>query len=237
MSRKKVLSALILSALILSNTTGDVFLCGAIAANNNYPVASSSQQLKGQVITIPAGTSIPAMTTYELNSENLSLGQGVTINLPQNFYYGNNLVAPAGSVLNGNVISVKKAKRGGINGNLKVRFTNIVTPTGQMIPISGMIQTDDGTGLLKGGTAKDTTKAYAKDIAVGSAAGALAGVIISPLAGGEIGKGTALATAVGAGGGLVKSVWDKGINAVIPAGTQVNIVIDQPITYTPASRY
>ncbi len=232
MNRKKVLSALILSALILSNTTGNVFLCGAIAANNNY-----SQQLRGKVITIPAGMSIPAMTTYELNSENLSLGQGVTINLPQNFYYGNNLVAPAGSVLNGNVISVKKAKRGGINGNLKVRFTNIVTPTGQMIPISGMIQTDDGTGLLKGGTAKDTTKAYAKDIAVGSAAGALAGVIISPLAGGKIGKGTALATAVGAGGGLAKSVWDKGINAVIPAGTQVNIVIDQPITYTPGSRY
>ena len=81
----------------------------------------------------------------------------------------------------------------------------------------------------------DAAKEYGKDIAVGSAAGALAGVIISPLAGGSIGKGTALATAVGAGGGLVKGIWDKGNDVEIPANSSIQLVLTQPITVNPTS--
>ena len=79
----------------------------------------------------------------------------------------------------------------------------------------------------------DVAKDYGKDLAVGAGAGALAGVIISPLAGGDIGKGTALATAVGAGGGLVKSIWDKGNDVEIPANSAIELVLTQPITVNP----
>ena len=86
-----------------------------------------------------------------------------------------------------------------------------------------------------GGTKFDVTKEYAKDLAVGAGAGALAGVIISPLAGGSIGKGTALATAVGAGGGLVKSIWDKGEDVEIPVNAAIELILTQPITVNPTS--
>lgn len=228
--KKKVMSVCILSAFILLNVN-------MINEAFSQPSTTNQSSLQGSVMVIPTGTTIAAMTQSELSSAYLTLGQSVSLTLNQDFYYGGKLVAPGGSVVSGNVIQVKKATHAGINGNLKIRFTHITTTGGQMIPISGIIKTEDNTGLLVGSTAKDTAVAYAKDVAVGAGVGALAGVIISPMAGGKVGKGTALGTAVGAGGGLAKSVWDKGVDAVIPCGSQISIILDQPITYTQSNRY
>lgn len=200
---------------------------------NNYEQQTQFAPLQGKIVYVPAGTSFPATATMEISSESLTLGQSVCIALAQDFHYNNTLVAPMGSSINGTVVQVKKSGRAGINGQLMIRFTNIITPYGQMIPISAKIQTDDGTGLLKGGTKVDSAKDYAKDIAIGSAAGAVAGVIMGPLSGGKVGKGAAYGTAVGAGLGLAKSVLDKGEPVAIPAGSVVNIVLDQQITFTP----
>ena len=202
---------------------------------NYYPTqtVSGNQTLKGSVVTVPAGQKIPAVVTTPLNSANLTLGQNVTLALGSDFYYNGNLIAPAGSSITGSVLEVSKAKHGSMNGKLLVRFTQIVTPYGIQIPISAVIKTNDNTGVLIGGTKMDVAKDYGKDLAVGAGAGALAGVIISPLAGGDIGKGTALATAVGAGGGLVKSIWDKGNDVEIPANSAIELVLTQPITVNP----
>ena len=43
--------------------------------------------------------------------------------------------------------------------------------------------------------------------------------------------------AVGAGGGLVKSVIDKGDDVEIPANAAVDIVLTQPITVSASSYY
>lgn len=203
---------------------------------NYYPAqtVSGNQTLKGSVVTVPAGQKIPAVVTTPLSSANLTLGQNVTLALGSDFYYNGNLVAPAGSSVTGTVLEVSKAKHGSMNGKLLLRFTQIVTPYGIQIPISAVVKTTDNTGVLVGGTKLDVAKDYGKDVAVGAGAGALAGVIISPLAGGDVGKGTALATAVGAGGGLVKSLWDKGNDVEIPANSAIELVLTQPITVNPA---
>lgn len=231
MDRRKLLASGVVSILFLS---GIAFSTDSFAAK---AAQTTMAPLKGTVVVIPSGASIPAMSTMELTSEFLTVGQGVSVSIPTNYYYNNTLVAPAGSSVNGTVVQVKKAGRAGTNGQLLIRFTNILTPFGQMIPISGKIKTDDGTGILKGATKVDTAKDYAKDIAIGSAAGALAGTIMGPLSGGKVGKGAALGTAVGAVGGLGKSLWDKGVDASIPAGSQINIVIDQPATFNPQQSY
>lgn len=235
---KKILSAALIAAMACSNV-------GVFAAANYQvqqaanPYSTYTQQpsyntqtLKGKVVMIPAGVSIPAMTNMVLSSESLSLGQSVSVPVCNNFYYSNSLVAPSGSSINGTVVQVKKAGRAGINGQLMIKFTNIITPYGQMIPISGHIKTDDGTGLLVGGTKADSAKEYAKDVAVGAGAGAVGGVVMGALSGGKVGKGAAYGTAVGAGVGLAKSLWDKGVDVEIPAGSQIDIVVDQPVTVT-----
>lgn len=194
---------------------------------------NANQTLKGSVVTVPAGQSLTAVVTSPISSEHITTGQSIAVALGSDFYYNGNLIAPAGSSVSGTVIEASKAKHGSINGKLLIRFTQITTPYGVQIPISAVVKTDDNNGVLKGGTKFDVAKNYGKDLAVGAGAGALAGVIISPLAGGEIGKGTALATAVGAGGGLIKSIWDKGEDVTIPTNSAIELVLTQPITVNP----
>ena len=203
-------------------------------ANENYKVNTTT--LKGRVVTVPAGEVFRAVVTTPVSSETAVTGQIVTMALGSDFYYNNSLIAPAGSTVQGTVIDVSKAKHGSLNGKLAVRFTSIITPNGQNIPISAVIKTSDNTGVLIGGTKLDVTKDYVKDLALGAGAGALAGVIISPLAGGSIGRGTALATAVGAGGGLAKSIWDKGSDVVVPLNSGLELILTQPITVNPISQ-
>lgn len=204
--------------------------------NYNLPTqtVSANHTLKGSVVTVPAGQNISAVVTAPISSANTIVGQSVSLALGSDFYYNGNLIAPAGSSVTGTAIEVSKAKHGSINGKLLLRFTQIITPYGIQIPISAVVKTTDNTGVLIGGTKMDIAKNYGKDVAVGASAGALAGVIISPLAGGNVGKGTALATAVGAGGGVVKSIWDKGNDVEIPANSAIQLILTQPITVNPA---
>ncbi|MBE7703229.1 MAG: hypothetical protein E7Z89_04170 [Cyanobacteria bacterium SIG28] len=211
------------------------------SVNNQYyqqPLQyAQNNPLRGNVVMVPAGASIPAMLTTPISSEYITAGQTVSLALNSDFYYDGKLIAPAGSTVYGTAIQASKAKRGGINGKLCIRFTQIYTPYGTQIPISAVIKTDDSSGVLVGGTKLDVTKEYAKDLTAGSAAGALSGLVFGALAGGDVGRGAALGTAVGAGGGLVKSVWDKGNNVEIPANATIELLLTQPITVTASNYY
>lgn len=235
-------------ALVLSITTSNIAFAG-VNYNFEQPVqpvynAQYVQQplqyarnntLQGNVVMVPAGSTIKSTVTTPISSAYTTTGQTVTLALNNDFYYGDKLIAPAGSTVYGTVIEASKAKRGGINGKLCIRFSQIFTPYGTQIPISAVIRTDDSSGVLKGGTKLDVTKEYAKDLTVGSAAGALSGLVFGALAGGDVGQGAALGTAVGAGGGLVKSIWDKGNDVEIPANAMIDIVLTQPITVSTSS--
>lgn len=187
--------------------------------------------LQGNVVMVPAGTAMKANVTTPLSSAYLQAGQGVTLSLNEDFYYNGKIIAPAGSMVSGTVVEASKAKRGSMNGKLCIRFNTITTPYGTQFPITAVIRTDDSSGVLIGGTKMDVTKEYAKDIAVGSAAGALSGLVFGSLASGDkLGRGVALGTAVGAGGGIAKSLWDKGNDVEIPAGASIDLMLTQPAT-------
>ena len=241
---KKKLSLLILGAIVSTNismaASNYSYTQNNVPLNQNKSYYNGSQYaqnntLKGRVVTVPSGEMINAVTTTPISSANAYQGQVVSVALGSDFYYNGTLIAPAGSTVVGNVVEVTKAKHGSINGKICLRFNQIVTPHGFQIPISAIIKTDDNSGVLKAGTKMDVAKEYGKDLVVGSAAGALSGVVFGALAGGKIGRGAALGTAVGAGGGLVKSVVDKGADVEIPAGASFNMVLTQPITTTPTS--
>ena len=206
---------------------------GSYYPGQSYGTAQN-QPLKGRVVTVPPGVSMAAVVSTPLSSEFLTMGQSVAVTLGSDFYYNSTLIAPAGSTVLGTVTQVTKAKHGTINGQLRLRFTEVVTPYGSRIPISACIKTDDGTGLLRGGTKADTAKEYAKDMGIGAGAGALTGLVASAISGGAIGKGTAIMTGVGMAGGLAKSVYDKGQDVIIPSNATIELQIDQPITVNPS---
>lgn len=204
------------------------------SSNQNYGYGGQDQTLKGRVVTVPPGVCLSTVVSTPISSEYLTMGQTVAVTLGSDFYYNNFLIAPAGSSVMGTVTEVTKAKHGSMCGTLRLRFTEITTPYGTRIPISAGIKTEDGTGILKGGTKMDVVKAYSKDMGIGAGSGALAGLVASAISGGAIGKGTAIMTGVGAGAGLVKSIYDKGQDVVIPANSVIELQMDQPITVNPS---
>jgi len=202
--------------------------------NPNY---NNLPPLQGRVVTIPAGTPISAVTTSEISSEYITVGDTISFVLPTDFYYNGALVLPANSVIEGNAVIAEKAGLAGKNGKLKIRFTNAITPNGQRVPISGKLMTEDGSGILTGGTNLDRIAGAAKKSAVGAGVGALAGTVLGPLSGGKVGKGAIYGTAVGGGLGLGKSLIDKGYEVVIPANEKLDIMLEQPMTVSPGQSY
>lgn len=229
---KKICSAL----LVLSAITLPVFA----APNYEYTQNSMPRNttiLKGKVTTVPAGTVVSAYTTSPLSTLNLVQGQYVSVTLGEDLYNNGTLIAEQGSTVSGIVIESRKAKHGSVNGALNIKFTEIITPAGQRIPINASIKTSDGTGVLKGGTKMDTTKEYAKDMVVGAGAGALSGLVGAAISGGSLGKGAAIMTGVGAGAGLAKAVWNEGADVNVPSNANIELYFNQPVTVDTGKSY
>jgi hypothetical protein len=195
-------------------------------AQNNY----SLPPLQGRVVIVPPGTMITGATvSRQISSEYARTGDTVSMIMNTPFYYGNTMVLPAGSNIQGTIVLAEKAGFTGKNGQLMIVFNSATTPNGQRIPLSGKIATEDGTGVIKGGTATDRATKAVKNAAVGSGLGALAGLIFGAASGGKAGKGAAIGTAIGGGTGLLKSAADKGSNVVIGPGDRVDIILDSEL--------
>ena len=206
--------------------------------NNNFQnYYNTAQNLQGNVVMVPASTVFSACLMSPLSSQYSKVGDNISLYLNNDFYYGNTLIAGAGSRLNGTVVKARKGGFAGKNGNLELRFSNIITPTGQVIPLSARVQTDDETGVLRVATAKDTVGQYAKNTGLGAASGAVLGTAMGALSGGKVGKGAIYGTAVGGGIGLVSALFNRGENVDIPQNAQLNIVLDQPITISSNSPF
>lgn len=210
---------------------------GSTQQNNSSSNYETADNLRGNVIFVPAATSFYANLMSPLNSEYVKAGDSVSMYLDTDFYYGNKLIAAGGSRLNGTVIKAKKGGLAGRNGNLKLRFTNLITPTGQVIPLSAHVETDDGSGVLKAGTAKDTVGEYVKNAGVGAASGAVLGTVSGALSGGQVGKGAIYGTAIGGTMGIIAAVMTRGENLNIPQNSRLKIVLDQPITISSNSPF
>ena len=208
------------------------------ATNYSYDISTKQySSLQGSVTYVPVGTKTSAILSQTLDSKTLSEGTSVYATLNKDFSYNSINIAPAGSTINGTVVKCKKAGIGNRNGQIQVRFTNIRTPQGYNIPVSAMIATTDGTGVLKGGSKLDSAKDYGKNAAIGAAGGAILGTAMGPLSGGEVGRGAVYGTAVGGGLGLLNAARQSGEDVVIPANAVVEIYFDQPITISAPNGY
>jgi hypothetical protein len=198
----------------------------------NYNSNTGFPPLQGRVVTVPTSTYFKVVTTNPISTEYITQGDSVSVVLGQDFYYNGNVVLPANSVIEGNAVIAESAGRTGKNGRLKIKFTNATTPSGQRIPLSAKLATEDGSGIISGGTGAGRAVSVAKDTAAGAAGGALFGTVIGAISG-KTGRGAWSGTAVGAGLGLGKSMIDKGNEALIPANTPVDIILDQPLVVSP----
>ncbi len=222
---KNILIASLFMCAIFSQTL--------IAAPNfqySAPNYSSNNNLQGYALYVPAGVTCDVVLSQEVNSQSAVIGQTVSGVLTEDFIYNGNLIAASGSTVIGSVVQNKKAGFGNRNAKMQIRFTTIRTPYNNIIPISAVVATNDSSGVLKGGTIKESAKEYAKDTVIGAGAGALFGTALGALSSGSVGKGAVYGTALGAGAGVIKRAADKGESIIIPANSYIKLLFDQPIT-------
>lgn len=192
--------------------------------------AQGMQPLHGYVVTVPAGTFVMGTVHNSLSSQTARAGDRVMVSINNPIMAGGSVAIPAGSRVEGQVVSVTSAGRAERNGQLDIRFSQAVLPTGQRIPISARIQTQDGTGILKGGTAQGRASNVAVKTGGGAALGAALGTAMGPLSGGSVGRGAIFGTALGAGLGALAAGVGKGEEVALNSGEAINIVLDAPIT-------
>jgi hypothetical protein len=212
------------------------------APTYNYKTYSTPTQnyslppLQGRVVTVPQGAVISgAAPTNTISTQYVTAGDTVSFVLNSPYYYNGTAVLPAGTTIVGNAVIAQSAGFTGKYGKLKVVFNTATLPTGQRVPISGKIATEDGTGILTAGTGVTRATSVAKNTAVGAGAGALTGLIGSAISGGDKSKGTAIMTGIGGGLGLGKSLINKGNDVVLQAGQPLDIQLDQPLTVSGGS--
>lgn len=205
--------------------------------NVPYNNSSYGQQptLQGYVMTAPPGTVVSTTLSSPVSSDFARVGDRFNATLAAPIASGSSIILPAGSQMEGQVVMVKAAGRAGKNGELDIRFTSAMLPNGQRVPLSAKIQTEDGTGIIRGGSTAGRFGRAAVTTGVGAGLGAALGTAMGPLSGGGVGRGAIYGTALGAGMGALGSAFQKGVPAVVESGAPVNIVLDQPLTISPSS--
>ncbi len=199
-----------------------------------------SQMLTARVATIAAGTMISASLKNTINSGSSQPGETIEATISQPVYSGGSEVIPAGSRLIGQITNVVSAKRFkfGANGKVDVKFTQLVTPGGQQVPLSGSVDTTQVK--LTGGTTAGRVGKGALTTAVGAGSGAALGTALGAIVGatsnGRVGKATGMGavfgTAIGGGAGLVGAGVRKGSEVKITAGSELPIRVDQTFQVT-----
>lgn len=194
----------------------------------NQPIVKTAP-LRGQVSTAPVGTTFEVTTNTTVGSAINAIGDIFTATLTSPIAVGGNVVVPAGSEAVGQITYIENSGRVGKNGVLQIKFTNIKTPNGPKVPVSGKIVTTDNSGILKGGSIKKQIATGIATEAVITGGGTLTGLTIGSIAS-HAGGGALLGTTAGGFLGLGYILGRKGKEVVLPSGSKMNVILDQPLT-------
>ncbi len=169
-------------------------------------------------LTVPKGAEVHMTLDAPVGSATSQVGDAVTGTTTMAVLVGDEVAIPSGSTIHGQVTSVEAAtkglKVGEKGGTVVLAFTKVTTPNGTSSPLSASITSEAKSGGKTAG------------IIGGSAAG---GAILGKILGGHT-KDAAIGAVVGTGIGTGIAAGTKGKEVVLPAGTELLIALDQPLT-------
>jgi len=171
-----------------------------------------------------------------LNTHSAKPGDGVYLASSFPVVVGNRVLIPSGVYVQGVVDRVQRAGHVKGHSQLDMHFTSIIFPNGSVVEIPGLVNsipgsknqsvTNDGEGTIQQNTDKGRNAGETAKIAIptGAGAGTIGGAEVGhPISGGLIGLGAGLAAV-----GLV-SLFTRGADVSIEAGTQVEMVLQRPL--------
>lgn len=183
---------------------------GLVASLTFGPVPAPPPQA-AQMLTLPAGTVIIVQTTDELDTSYTQTGQVFSATLSTNLNVSGYVVARLGTPVYGQVLLANSAGRATGRSKLELQLTQLVIG-GNPYPI--VTDTFDTQGKSSG---RRSAFRLFGGAGLGAAIGAIAG-------------NAGMGAAIGAVAGGVGSVVQKGNQVQIPAETQLQFTLQQPVT-------
>jgi hypothetical protein len=185
--------------------------------------------------TVPAGTKVLLQLRSSVNTKSARPGDGVYLASAFPVVVGNRVMIPSGVFVQGTVDRVVRAGHVKGKAQLDMHFTSIIFPNGSVVEIPGMVSgipgaskqdVKDGEGTIEQDKDKTRNAAKTAEIALptGATVGSIAGLVAGhPIAGSFEGLGAGLA-AVG-----IVSLFTRGADVSIEAGSQVEMVLQRPL--------
>jgi len=191
---------------------------GREAQGRPEPRPESRPEPRSVHVTVPEGTEVHMTLSSPVGSATSQVGDTVTGTVTSAVVVGDRVAIPVGSTIHGRVTGVDPATKGlkiaEKGGGIVLSFTKVTTPNGDSSVMSSSL-----TSLAK-------SKGKTAGIIGGSAAG---GAILGKVLGGST-KDAAIGAVVGGGIGTGIAAGTKGKEVVIPAGTDLAITLDKPLT-------
>lgn len=192
------------------------------------PAGKKDLSPAGGPVVLPAGTRLLLKLDDLLTTKMNQRGDLFTAVTTRDFFVGNNLAIPEGTLLQGSVGQVQRPGRVSGRAELTLRFDRLKFKDGSEVPVSatltgvgedrGQVVNQEGT-YQEGGT-------EGKDAAV-VAGGAGTGTVIGAIAGG--GKGAGLGAVIGGLVGLAGVLSTRGEDIELTKGTLLEIMLDQDL--------
>jgi type IV secretion system protein VirB10 len=188
-----------------------------------------------KTVIVPAGTKVLLQLRSSVNTKSARPGDGVYLSSVFPAVVGNRVVIPVGVYVQGVVDRVQRAGHVKGRAQLDMHFTSMIFPNGSVVEIPGLVDSlpgaskqkvkdSEGTIEQDGDKTRNMGKVAEVSIPAGGTVGSLAGLGSGhPLAGGIAGLAGGAAAA-----GLV-SLFTRGADVNIPAGTQVEMVLQRPL--------
>jgi hypothetical protein len=200
--------------------------------------AQTPPQLKtddGSAYTLPVGTVIRVRMDNGITSKSANVNDTFTTTVSAPVFVRSVEVVPIGTTIEGRIVKVGHAKRGGTEGFIAVAFETMKLPGGAVRKIAGELSdideesdpTDSDPQIIEGDGAAIENVTF---IAGGAGAGAVVGGLTKG------GSGAAIGGALGAGVGALASYFRKGEEAVIKPNAEIGVILKQSVTL-PAQDY
>jgi hypothetical protein len=157
-------------------------------------------------ITVPDGTEFAVRLEQPVSSATARREDRVDASVAESVRVDGRVVIPAGATIRGIVTNVEPARRPSNGGRLEITFDQVETANGRRADIRSRVVSIEEEGLSK------------KRAGIGAALGGILGGILDGKQGALIG------VLVGGGGAVVGS---KGGEVELPAGTVLNVRVDQ----------
>lgn len=184
---------------------------------------------KPATVTVPSGTKLPLVLHNSITTRNAKPGDPVYLETLFPIVINNKILVPAGSYVQGEIVSTKRPGKVKGTGELQLRLNTMILPNGYTVNFNaipsnagtGGNESVDSEGKIKGDTDKSTD---AGTVLKGTAIGAGIGGIASRSAG-----GAGIGAAAGAAVGLLTVLLTRGPELELPRGTTLDVVIDRAV--------